>query len=108
LQEIESDVGKGEQNEVLSQGFDGGLYDLAHQFYGGNSNLNTTKTTRGLLGSQVDSRRQTIGSRFSSLQASKTSFGLNDGTIGDGGTSLKILIDSNRDLSSIPSNTLAN
>ncbi len=54
------------------------------------------------MGSQYDSNRQTMqGSRFSSLQASKTSFGMRDGTIGDGGISIRNYIDSNRDLSNM-------
>lgn len=108
LQENESEIHKNDNSDALSQCFDNGLNDLANQFYGSGVGSKVTGGIGSQMGSQLQTTRQTIqGSRFSSNQASKTSFGMTNGSIGEGGFSIKNYIDSNRDLSSLPANALS-
>ena len=74
------------------------MNDCVNTFFG--SHFNVSKITHG-MSSQYGSQRQS-SSRFTSEQGSKsTLFGLKDGSIGEGGLSIKNYIDSSRDLTMV-------
>lgn len=94
-----SEIPHNESSEVMSQGYGTAqMNDCVNMFFG--SNVNVSKVTHG--SSQFGSHRPGT-SRFSSLQGSKTStlFGMKDGSIGEGGLSIKNYIDSSRDLTMV-------
>lgn len=103
LQEEQSEI-RGQSSDAMSNMSQGGYDQLDHikTFYGSN---NASKQTHTLGSSQMVSKNF---SRNSSASNSKsTIFGANDGTIGEGGMSIRNYIDKSRDLSNMLPTTMA-
>lgn len=103
LQEEQSEI-QGQSSDAMSNMSQGGYdqLDYIKTFYGSS---NASKQTNTLGSSQQASKNF---SRYSSANNSKsTIFGANDGTIGEGGMSIRNYIDKSRDLSNMLPTTMA-